>query len=210
MKNRSFTRIPCTAKPGLILCTLMLWSMFLIPCAHAHKVTIFAWVDGNTIHTQSKFSKGKRVKNAPVEVSDLNGQLLVQGMTDDNGLYSFPVPAKEALKIVVKAGMGHQASWIIRKDEFMETSGEKPAPKNTDTAPFPAVKTPSSHAVAPAADTVQLKAIVEKALDKKLKPVIKMLAESQGTTSIKDIMGGLGYIFGLVGVAAYFNSRKKK
>ena len=52
---------------------------------------------------------------------------------------------------------------------------------------------------------------LEKALDKKMKPVLKMLAESRATgPGISDILGGIGYIIGLVGIAAYFHSRKKK
>jgi len=56
-----------------------------------------------------------------------------------------------------------------------------------------------------------LQAAVEKAVEKKLQPVIKILAESQqrGPT-VKDIFSGFGYIIGLVGIAAYINSRRKK
>ena len=45
----------------------------------------------------------------------------------------------------------------------------------------------------------------------KLKPVIKMLREStnRGPT-ISEILGGIGYIFGLMGVGAYFHYRRKK
>lgn len=52
---------------------------------------------------------------------------------------------------------------------------------------------------------------LEKALDKKLAPILRALAEMQEQKiRLTDVLGGLGYIFGLVGVAAYFNSRRKK
>jgi nickel transport protein len=49
---------------------------------------------------------------------------------------------------------------------------------------------------------------IEKALDKKLAPIMRMLAEMQEQkVRLTDVLGGLGYIFGLVGVAAYFKRK---
>ena len=82
---------------------IMLWLLFLPISASAHNVTVFAWADGDTIHTQSKFSGGKRVKNASILVYDVEDVLLLEGKTDDNGMFSFKIPKKTALKIVLKA-----------------------------------------------------------------------------------------------------------
>ncbi|MGB6010744.1 MAG: hypothetical protein WBI57_05700, partial [Desulfobacterales bacterium] len=60
---------------GLIF--TMLWLLFFPALVSAHNVTVFAWVDGGTIHTQSKFSGGKRVKNAPILVYDFKDVLLL-------------------------------------------------------------------------------------------------------------------------------------
>lgn len=58
----------------------------------------------------------------------------------------------------------------------------------------------------------EIQSVIEKALDRKLKPLIKLMAESrkQGPSVLSDIFRGLGYIAGLVGVAVYFHFRKKK
>jgi nickel transport protein len=49
---------------------------------------------------------------------------------------------------------------------------------------------------------------LEKALDKKLAPIMRTLAEMQEQKiRLTDVLGGLGYIFGLVGVAAYFKRK---
>jgi nickel transport protein len=51
---------------------------------------------------------------------------------------------------------------------------------------------------------------LEKALDKKLAPILRTLAEMQEQkVRPTDVLGGLGYIFGLVGVAAYVKARGK-
>ena len=60
---------------------------------------------------------------------------------------------------------------------------------------------------------IDIQDAVEKALDKKLKPILSRLAEDRqraSETKFNDIIGGIGYILGLVGVGAYFNYRKKK
>jgi nickel transport protein len=57
----------------------------------------------------------------------------------------------------------------------------------------------------------ELEAIIETVLDRKLKPITRMLADiRQDTPSVGDIFAGIGYILGLVGIAAYVQSRKKK
>jgi nickel transport protein len=49
---------------------------------------------------------------------------------------------------------------------------------------------------------------LEKILDRKLAPIMRTLAEMQEQKiRLTDVLGGLGYIFGLVGVAAYFKRR---
>ena len=57
----------------------------------------------------------------------------------------------------------------------------------------------------------ELEAIVESIMDKKLKPVITMLVDQRNSDpSVTDILGGIGYIIGLAGVAALFKSRNRK
>ncbi|MCP4220930.1 MAG: hypothetical protein GY765_40250, partial [bacterium] len=51
--------------------------------AYAHKVIVFAWVDGDTIYTESKFSGGRKVKNGLIFVYGPKGKLLLEGKTDE-------------------------------------------------------------------------------------------------------------------------------
>jgi nickel transport protein len=57
----------------------------------------------------------------------------------------------------------------------------------------------------------EVQKIVEDSLDKKLRPIVRMMTESKSTKpSLSEIIGGIGYIFGLMGVALYFLSRGRK
>ncbi len=73
--------------------------------AHAHKVTVFAWAEGDRVFTESKFSGGKMVKAGKVEVFDSSGNLLLEGRTDDNGAFASGAVITD-LKLLFTAGMG--------------------------------------------------------------------------------------------------------
>ena len=90
----------------------------------AHNVTVFAWVEGDTVTVESKFSGGRRPKNAPIEIYDSAGILLLKGATDDQGIFTFTIPKKTPMKIVLLAGMGHRAEWVISEEDL---EGHDPA-----------------------------------------------------------------------------------
>ena len=85
--------------------------------ALAHKVNLFAYVDGGKIYTESYFADGKPVKDGKVLVYDSRKQLLLQGVTDQEGLFSFDIPKIDHLTIVIDAGMGHRNSFKLKKAE---------------------------------------------------------------------------------------------
>ncbi len=197
-------------------------SVFYTGTAFAHKVMIFAWVEGDTVYTESKFSGGKKAMGAKVLVYDSDDHLLLEGKTDKNGELSFKTPQKTALKIVLNAGMGHMNKWDISADEFMqenpETDADNPAAVTSAEISAKIFEKPANiKTIKPAQDEYshiskkQLQKIIDASLDNKLKPVIKMLSDMQSSRPhINEIIGGIGYIIGLAGVAAYFSNRKKK
>lgn len=172
--------------------------------AQAHKVTIFAWAEGDQVFTQSKFSGGKTVKNGKVEVFDAQGQKLMEGRTDDQGEFSFTVPKVADLNIVLTAGMGHQNSWQLSAVDLGAAAPATP-PAVAPEAPIH----PSPRADAPGLTVQAVEAIVARQLDQKLQPLTRMMAATQEKgPSASDIFGGLGYILGLVGLGAYVRYRK--
>lgn len=180
----------------------------------AHKVMVFAWVDGDTIHTRSKFSGGKKAINSDILVYNTDNKLLLQGKTDQEGEFSFPIPARTDLRIVLNASMGHKAEWVILSDEIITvpaSASNKSKLTNDKAADESFLHNASDlQQVSISLTKEEIRDIIEKELDRKLAPVIKMLEDSYTKgPEIKDIIGGLGYIFGLAGVAFYFANRKK-
>ena len=185
--------------------------------ALAHKVTVFAWVEGDSVLGESKFSGGKKPHTAEIIVWDLNGKELLRTQTNETGEFSFPVPAKTAMRIELIAGTGHKGEWTIPLEDLGETIAPESSRDEGTPGPEPAAKPDSGQAAQAAGsiDPAQLESIVEKAvttaLNKKITPLTKMVADlTQKGPSMNEIIGGIGYIFGLMGVAIYFSSRRKK
>jgi len=198
----------------VLLFFLIIFVVFYDMPAFAHKVSIFAWVEGDTVYTQSKFSKGKRAKNSSVIVFDLDGNKLLEGKTDENGEFSFKIPKQTALKVVLKASMGHMAEWTIPVEEInpeavsdVKDSYETAFHSQSDVPGSNQPVSSESHGIS----RQEIKKLIDESLDRKLLPIMNMLADSYGGgPSLTEIIGGIGYIFGLVGVAMYFTSRRKR
>ena len=202
----------------MILSALCLNALVAGP-AGAHGVVVFAWVEGGRVHVESKFSGGRKVRGGSVVVMDEQGNELLSGTTDDEGEFDFAVPAATDLKIVLSAGAGHRGEWSISAAEIEAAGGGKEPPGaggDRGAAAEKAGRPPAGpraeevRAAAPDADLAAIESVVEEALDRKLGPVLKMVADSRRAgPDVRDILGGLGYIMGLVGIAAYGPSRKK-
>lgn len=98
-----------------ILCIVLVGWMLVHPAlALAHKINIFAYIDEQTVYTESYFSDGKPVSNGKITVVNQDKQLMVQGETDGQGLFSFPIAKQETLIIEIYGGMGHKNSFTLR------------------------------------------------------------------------------------------------
>lgn len=197
-------------------CLFLFLSLFLISSpAWAHRVNIFALVEGNEILVECGFNRSQKVKGGQVEVFNAaSGERLLSGTTDTQGQFRFPIPpqalkAGQDLRIHINAGEGHQNDWTVAAAEFMA------APKTSVSSPLPLVS-PVLSSAAPAptvpggnwATPADVERIVNIALDARLTPVKRILAEQvEAGPDLKDIIGGIGWIFGIVGVAAYFRRR---
>lgn len=180
--------------------------------ALAHRVNIFAYVQGQEVFVECSFSKSNRVRHGQIEVYAAGlDELLLRGETDDQGLFSFPVPPRAVelgadLRIVLWAGEGHQNEWTVPASEFTSIPAtlQGLAPVQSQAAPQRDLTTAT--AVSPA----ELEAMLGAMLDAKLAPIKRLLLEQIKTgPGLIEIIGGIGWIFGLVGVAAYFKGRPR-
>ncbi len=196
------------------LLSILILGAFTTP-ALAHRVIVFAYAEGGTIFTESKFVPNDPVRQGKIMVIDQKtGKQLLTGKTDDHGKFSFKIPPaaiaqKMDLDIVMQAAMGHRGSWLLKAASYVP--GAAPA-KTTAPAPAPASPTaPAAPGIKAAnIDQQALEAALNKALERQLGPIKEMLTElTIHRTTPTDIIGGIGYILGLCGLAAYFLSKRK-
>jgi nickel transport protein len=198
-------------KGGLVILAL---AMYATP-ALAHRVIIFAYAEGNTIHTESKFVPDTPVRQGKIEVMDKKtGKVLLTGLTDDQGKFSFKIPAtavaqKMDLNIVIEAAMGHRGSWLLKAASYLPNANLAPAAPIPVTAITPATPSPGTKTVS--VDRQALEAALNNALIRQLGPINEKLTElTIHRTTLPDVLGGIGYILGLFGLWAYFQSTRKK
>lgn len=197
----------------------------------AHRVNVFAWVDGQQVHTESKFSNGVKVRFGEITVVDpVTKKVLVTGKTDDKGTYTFTVPKVaetdgHGLLVEINAGEGHQNSWTVQPDELSAEVIPADTAATTPNATDGAALTPKEATVSAGTDVAaagavvvgsgltahQVEVIVNQALDHKLAPLNRRLVEATDkSVKLSDIIGGIGWIFGLFGVAALVRYRREK
>ena len=226
MNNAPFLA-PCRPAAELLplLLLAVLAAALLAPApALAHRVNIFAWLEGGDVVVECGFNRSSPDKNGLSTVFDaVDGKELLQGHTDDAGRFSFPVPqaAREGhgLRIRINAGEGHQNEWGMDASEFSGAAAPTASPaekvngtEKTEGAAAPATtaapSVPAAQAVSGATPD-QVRAIVNAALDAKLGPIRRDLAaQVNAGPGIQEIIGGIGWILGLVGIGLYFKGRR--
>ncbi|MCG8531624.1 MAG: hypothetical protein MI749_13310 [Desulfovibrionales bacterium] len=224
----------------ILLVSICLSALF-VTTAFAHRVTIFAWPDGNVIRTESTFSSGKKAQQATVTVTnEQTNTVIASGTTNSSGEWMFTPPKdivakKIPLRITLDAGQGHASTWMFTSEDYNglsanpypdlshapETSSativttSTPSPQETTphTPKAPPSQTPSTaHAIQPLQGE-EIRAIVAAVVENEIRPLKAQLAKLNAQLvnpqpTIRDIFGGIGYILGLLGLAAYIRYRK--
>jgi nickel transport protein len=199
------------------------WLFFAGVQAQAHKVNVFAYVEGDRIVVEGYFSASVKAQDSKVEVFDETGKKIHEGKTDEKGIYSFKPgdlpPFSGDLKIVLDVGEGHKAEYTLKAADIPTgVKSDAPAkrqPTKDKSEGEPPVKIAGSTQVI-GQDAVTT-AAMETLLDKKLEPIVRMigrqermlLERKQGGPKITDIVGGVGWIMGLFGGAAFFLARRR-
>lgn len=215
----------CSSRTSRLLglCVTMIAFCLTTAQVQAHKVNVFAYVEGDRVVVEGYFSASVKAQDCAVQVFDETGKKIHEGRTDKKGVYSFKLADLPAftggLKVVLDAGEGHKAEYVLSASDIPGSpkqdapSKQQPPKKQSgeDSKPVP-VASASQYV-----DQAVLKAALEAALDKKLDPLIRMLGkqerllleQTQGGARMSDIIGGIGWIIGLVGMAAFFWGRNR-
>lgn len=183
------------------LLAILFLSLFISQPAFSHKVNMFAYAEGNSIFMEGYFADGKKAKKCEVTVYNKEGEEVHSGVTTDEGQYEFPIPEMTDLRIVIDAGMGHKAEFLLPKEELNE---EDSALESEDSPIVASTSISGGSSI----NKQELSLIVDKAVAKAMRPIMRSIAEMREEKSFSSIVGGIGFIFGLLGLYFYFKAKK--
>ncbi|NOY62936.1 MAG: hypothetical protein GXP10_07285 [Gammaproteobacteria bacterium] len=207
------------ARCFLRLTTFLVFFVAVVPSALAHKVNLFAYAEGDEVFVEGYFADGKKAQKSTVTVFDGN-VLVAKGVTDDEGLLRFTPPKKVPLRITLNAGMGHRAEFLLAADEWGDSDASSGVvtnrPPTTDKSSSSVNVAPTVDAAPLVADALppvsraELHSMITKAVKEANKPLVRSLTDMQEHASFSQIVGGIGFIFGILGAAFYFKEKKGK
>lgn len=167
------------------------------PAALAHRLKVFALADGAEISGSVYFVGGAPAPGVELRVGNARGEELLRVSPDADGRFRFPaIPGIDHV-IVADSGDGHVARWTVR-------AAELPAV----VAGVTAVPAPAAVADPVIARDVKLDALVEQAVARQVAPLREQLAGYEEKVRLHDVLGGIGYIVGLAGLALWWRARR--
>lgn len=190
--------------------------------AQAHRLKLFATVEAGNVSGYAFFVGGGRAAGVRLTITDRDGHLLHGGETDADGGFRFAPDRPIALVIAVESGDGHIAETSVDAERFgaganppLLAAAPPPAATAATVAPEP---TPAPAAESPPLDLssaaeARIAALVEaataRAVAAQIRPLLEAHAASEGRARFNDIVGGIGMIVGLCGLAAWGFSRRR-
>lgn len=182
----------------------------------AHSLYVFATAEGEIISGYAYSRGGDRIRQQPIVIQAPDGAVLGETTTDDNGEFSFTATQRIDHVVVLETADGHRATFTVPADELPETlaapeadaepaqAASEPASEST-TQDMP----PESERAATGLTSEELEQVVEAAVSRQIRPLREQLEAYESTTRLHDVLGGIGYILGIAGIAFYVLGKKR-
>lgn len=183
---------------------------------------MFASAEGNVITGYVYYTTGGKPKNATVLVQDTEGNSLGEVMTNEEGQFTFTAEAKRDYVFVLELSDGHRTTFTLTADELPDSLPMIGAEQTTSpTTARKAVAAEKNSTFTKQDDLVQeavnaqvpleeIEKIVANAVSKQIRPLREQLEKYEEKIRLHDILGGIGYIIGLMGLWFFLGGRKKR
>ncbi len=182
--------------------------------AAAHKVVLSVYVTGALIEGEVGFSNGDMAPGAVIEVFGPDGALRKRVTTDEDGFFAFQADDRVDYQLKADLGAGHVAEARVSADELpvaLAAAGGAAAamPGGDPGAVPPGREGPVASGPSSGPAPADLDAIVQEAVAHQIRPLRRQLTAYENRVRWTDVLGGLGYIIGLTGLAAYWQARRR-
>lgn len=174
--------------------------------AMAHKLNVFAYSEDSSILGEAYFNDGAPARNCEVLVKEEgDGSVVGRGRTDEDGKFSVNIDPsnRKIVTVVVDGGMGHLGRVNINLSSF-DNRTDMSDPNSIDKVPMEEEQIEN---LIVTLDEKEIASIVKSVLRSEIEPLhaeIIQLRKELSKPGFNQIMGGVGYIFGLIGIALWF------
>jgi nickel transport protein len=188
---------------------IVLALMLLTPSpALAHKLNLFAQAQGGAVVGHAYFPGDVPAQHIDVIARDRSNHELARTKTDEQGNFSFPATSKTDYQITAETSDGHAASFTLSAAELPNSL---PSNASDTTSEYREVIKPTvEHGAAgngtspsPLSDQIN-------GLERQIQALRDQVDRSEQKLRLRDILGGVGYILGLAGIALLVKSRRTK
>lgn len=151
----------------------------------AHGIHVTATVDGRVIRGTAYYHGDTPVRGATVRALDPANEEIGRTTTDEQGRFQLDVAYRCDHRLLVDTGDGHGGELLVTA---LQLPADLPSRDGVSSAVTPT-----------AASEVDLETIQHELADLRL-----LLQQYEQTVRKRDILGAIGFIFGIAGVAFYF------
>lgn len=193
----------------LVMYTLVVLATLLPSVAQAHNVIGGVYAIGDVIEGEAGFSNGDMAKEGtPVKVLNAEGNLLAEIQTDSEGFFTFQASQKIDYHFAIDMSAGHVLKMVLSADELPENL--LTSDKTAERSGAGSGKTPVASSDLSTLGNAQLQQLIEQAVARQVKPLRQELSAYKEKAGLQDILGGMGYIFGLCGLGIWWQQRKQR
>ncbi|MEM5527527.1 carboxypeptidase-like regulatory domain-containing protein [Gammaproteobacteria bacterium AS21] len=177
----------------------LLFVLFSAP-SFAHLLKVFAYTEqgpNQSINVNGKvyFAGGSAVPDLTIKVLASDNSTALTSTTNELGKFAFNI-ADAHYQIIANSHDGHRATWEIK------SSAKKSNLQQAKTTVTPAN-------AGSQITTEQLENIINSALAKQIQPLSEQIIDLQEKARFSDILGAIGYIFGIFGLFIWWQHNKK-
>jgi nickel transport protein len=174
------------------------------PWVWGHKVILDVFVSGAVVEGELGFSNGEMANQQMISVYNTMGQELAQVHTDKNGFFSYTPGQKVDQVFVADLGAGHLAKATLSASELTSNMQLSSAPVAQQTE----AESPRLPATQLTSEQVNMALELQK-LSVEIRQMRRALKAYKEQHDWQTILGGMGYILGLVGLGYYFAARRR-
>lgn len=186
--------------------SILLAFAFVSGPVQAHVLRVFAAADGNRIDGSVYYAAGAKAEGAKVVIRTREGRVLAELSTGADGGFVFAASEQVDHLIVAETPEGHKGSWTVSAGEL---AGEMPTPVGIAVPSASGAAQEGGMTGAANPPRSSLETLVEEAVARQIRPLREQILAHEERVRLRDILGGIGYFVGVVGVVLWWRARRE-